>query len=141
MKLYFFHFFDGKSCSTDDIGLELDSSEQAYLEAARSAKAMWSELLEDRCDPMRCSFHVADADGKELFRFEFAELVENCRAPQKPALRPTEVLARNFADHHRRVTDAHSGIGSTVEEVRKSLAESSTLLGRLASLDRRSSRP
>lgn len=120
MKPYFFHFFDGESCSADDIGLELDSPERAYLEAARSAKAMWAELLEDRCDPLRCAFVVAGEDGKELFRFEFAELIENCRPAKDNAVGPAGVRSRKLTDHHRRATDARSNTGSPIEGDRRS---------------------
>lgn len=56
---YYFHLRIGRELSPDEIGLDLPDLDTAYLEAFHAARAMWSELLAERSDPMLRSFEIA----------------------------------------------------------------------------------
>jgi Domain of unknown function (DUF6894) len=51
MPLFYFHLTVGREHSPDDLGVEFDSVEAAYLDAFATAREMWSELLKNREDP------------------------------------------------------------------------------------------
>ena len=85
MPRFFFDFFDGQTWADDNVGIDLPSSEQAYLEAFAGARGMWSELIGARCDPMACAFAIRGDDGQPLFRLAFSELVECCWVGGSPA--------------------------------------------------------
>jgi hypothetical protein len=133
MAQFFFHFFDGKSRSRDELGLELDTAEQAYLEAFGAAQAMWPELLAARSNPLDCAFDVTDANDAVLFRLPFAELVDACRRPSAPG--PESELRQAIEATHVRAQTAKEGICSGFDEVRQSLQEASALLARLAKFE------
>ena len=78
MPRFFFHFRQGGELIRDPEGTEFASVEEAFLDAARAAQDMWSELLRERRDPRRCAFEVRDADGHLLFLFPFQEVLEAC---------------------------------------------------------------
>jgi hypothetical protein len=134
MAHFFFHFSDGESRARDEIGLELDTVEQAYLEAFETARSMWPELLAARCNPLDCLFEVADADGAVLFRLPFSELFDACRPPRAP--QPGSELLMSIEATHTRAQAARTGIRFSFDEVRQSLQEANDLLGQLALFER-----
>jgi hypothetical protein len=76
---YYFHLRIGRQFSPDEIGLDLPDLDTAYLEAFHAARAMWSELLAERSDPMLRSFEIADSDGRVLLLLPFREVLESAR--------------------------------------------------------------
>ena len=130
MALFFFHFSDDETRTSDDVGLEFATVEQAYLEAVAAAQAMWPELLAARRNPLNCAFDIADANGEVLFHVPFGELVEACARPaQAPASQSK--LHREIEDTHVRAQSAKAAIRSGFDEVRESLIEANALLGQL----------
>lgn len=81
MPLFYFHLLVGKERYPDDLGVEFDSVEAAYLDAFRAAQEMWSELLKDGKDPTTHGFEISDADGKVLLTLPFKEVLEATRKP------------------------------------------------------------
>ena len=135
MAHFFFHFCDGDSRSRDELGLELDTAEQAYLEAFAAAKSMWPELLGARCNPLDCAFEVTDAHDALLFRLPFAELVEVCRPPRAP--RPEFRSAPGDRGDPRASADGQGGRTQRLRQSARSwLQEANNLLGRLATFER-----
>ena len=134
MAQFFFHFFDGRSRARDELGLELATAEQAYLEAFTAAQAMWPELLAARCNPLDCAFEVTDAKEAVLFRLPFAELVEACRRPSAPG--PESELHQAIEATHVRAQTAKEDIRNGFDDVRQSLQEASELLARMATFER-----
>jgi hypothetical protein len=131
MSSYFFNFHDGESLALDDMGLELSSTEHAYLEAVAAARAMWPELLAERRDPRRCAFEVADAHGQVLFRLTFDELLDDCRNALVRPPRPTAAIVHTLLDTHRRASRAKENLQRSFADVRLSLAEAHALMARL----------
>ena len=134
MAHFYFHFFDGESRSRDEFGLELETVEQAYLEAFATAQSMWPELLASRCNPLDCLFEVTDENNVGLFRLPFSELMDSCRAPRAPG--PESELRQSIEATHVRAEAAREDIRFGFEEVRQSLQEANALLGRLAKYER-----
>jgi hypothetical protein len=135
MTMFFFHYFDGEAHSSDDEGLEFESTERAYLEAVAAARAIWPELLAERRDPRKCHFLVADANGEELFRLEFCELLDDCR---ESTVRPGpsgQVLAA-LKDTHRRAATARADLGISFVHIYQWLGEGTALLARLSDFER-----
>ncbi|MFB0613920.1 DUF6894 family protein [Aurantiacibacter poecillastricola] len=131
MALYFFHFESDEGVFPDDMGLDLATAEDAYLEAVRSAHGIWSEMLGNREDPRNCRFRIVDCNGVELYDVPFAELLESCRnAPRRPS--PSQQDVQNkLMETHQRVLQSKTEMRTLVRDVRASLAESVSLLGRL----------
>jgi len=138
MPQFFFHFYDGESRASDDVGLEFASAEQAYLEAVASAGAMWPELLTARCNPLNCAFEIADSKGQILFHVPFEELVEACARPAQAPESRSE-LHRQIEDTHVRAQIARMAIRTSFDDVRQSLLQANALLGQLGRFER--SRP
>lgn len=134
MALFFFNFSDGKSLSDDDVGLELPSAEDAYLEAVAAAKSMWSELLTSRVNPTRCAFDVTDEGGRTVHRVEFQELLENCRPAERTDL-PSSGLMRSLEETHERASTARADMALSLAQVRHSLAEAHQLLSKLETFE------
>jgi hypothetical protein len=134
MAHFFFHFSDGESRARDEIGLELETVEQAYLEAFETARSMWPELLGARCNPLDCLFEVTDASDAVMFRLPFSELVDACRPPRAPQAGSELLMAIEAT--HTRAQAAKTGIRFSFDEVRESLQEANDLLGRLAKFER-----
>jgi Domain of unknown function (DUF6894) len=67
MPLFYFHLRVGSQRSPDDLGVEFDSAEAAYLDAFATAREMWSELLKNREDPTTHSFEICNDNGELLF--------------------------------------------------------------------------
>jgi hypothetical protein len=132
MPTFFFDFFDGRTWSADDDGLELASVDAAWFEAYAGARSMWAELIGARQDPNGCAFEVRDTNGEKVFRFGFAELLDECRVGQGPSV----AMARVLDDTHRKATTARAEMQSSFAEVRRSLAESQRLLDRLGTFER-----
>lgn len=112
MARFFFDFFDGESRSEDEWGLELAGPEQAYFEAVAAARAMWPELLAARSDPLRCAFEVADERGVQLFRLEFAELLNGYRAAGDGPAHAAEIRGCTPRGGHRHPNTAQGAMRS-----------------------------
>ena len=130
MAHFFFHFCDGESQARDEVGLEFETAEQAYLEAFATARSMWPELLAARCNPLDCFFNVTDASGAVLFRLPFTELFDACRPTRAPG--PESELRQSIEATHVRAQTAREDIRFGFDQVRQSLQEANDLLGRLA---------
>lgn len=137
MPLFFFHFIDGADRQEDDIGIEKASAEDAYLEAMAGAKGMWADLLTSRRNPLRCAFDVCDAAGESLFVVRFAELIESLPDPSVRLANHALHLADRLRETHLRAQEARASLTQSMATVRGSLEESSRLLSRLRSFERR----
>lgn len=93
MPRYFFHLRIGASLETDDTGLELSDSYQAYLEACRSMPRLAESMLAQGRDPLQCRFEIADEHNQRLFEIPFAELAMELR---------DSALAPNFSSAQSR---------------------------------------
>jgi uncharacterized protein DUF6894 len=51
MPLFYFHLLVGKQRYPDDLGIEFDSLEAAYLNAFEGMREMWVELLKEMTRP------------------------------------------------------------------------------------------
>ena len=129
MPRFFFDFRQGEDHSPDIEGLELASTEDAYLEAVKGAQEMWSELLKKRRDPHHCRFEVRDINGALLFHLPFEEVLENCldRKPVKPAAGADHAAAAATATAGR-AKRANDDFQRTLSKMRTTLAESRALL-------------
>lgn len=131
MALFFFHFHDGHKLDEDQLGIELPSAERALAEAVDGAVAMWPELLAARTDPRQCRFHIANAQGAELFVLPLAELLENCLAEPIHVKGSGAMLHQDLHETHRRAQLARRDVTLRLAEVRQSLDVSRSLLQRL----------
>jgi hypothetical protein len=96
VPLFYFHLLVGGERSPDDVGVEFDSLEAAYLDAFEAAREMWSELLEQRKDPTERSFEICGADGTILMTLPFTEVLEVARkaAPRSQTINETKNLLK-----------------------------------------------
>jgi hypothetical protein len=130
---YYFHLRIGRELSPDEIGLDLPDLDTAYLEAFQAARAMWSELLAERSDPMLRSFEIADSDGRVLLLLPFREVLESARKPR--GRMPNEVRSahallektRNLTETLREEIKAAQAM---IEATRRSMQQTRRVLDR-----------
>lgn len=138
MPRYFFHFHDGRDTSEDETGLDLPSAEHAYLEAVAAARAMWPELLAERTNPTTCAFEIADAQGSQLFRLAFTELLDACRTRLLDRSPPP--ILQTLVQAMARVEAAKIELRREFSQARRTLGESSKILERLSTFNHPASR-
>lgn len=131
MALFFFHFFDGESLSTDETGIELLTTELAFVEAGTTALQMWPDLMAERINPLDCSFDIANARGEVMLRFDFSEMLDFGRSTAHRPSRPLEIMCRAIADTHQRAQQAKAELDASISETRKALDEAKTLLAQI----------
>jgi hypothetical protein len=129
MPRFYFDFRQGDDHVEDTQGVDLATTEDAYLEVSEAAQEMWSELLKKRCDPRRCQFEVRDANRDLMFVFPFQEVIDNC-LDREPARRASGVdrATATAAATAGRVVRANDEFLSTLREVRATLRHSRALL-------------
>lgn len=130
MARYFFHFRNGERLTQDEFGIEFDSADAALAEASKASIEMWSELLEQRTEPMQCAFEITDESGTVVFELPFSEVLERCQL-QKIGPPPTSDLMALLHQTHRRALTAREDVQSGFTDVRLSLREAQSLLDRL----------
>ena len=127
MPRFFFDFRQNNTLEKDAIGCEHASAEEAYLEAFRAAREMWSELLARRRDPRRCYFEIRDADDNSLFILPFAEVLESCHdfSEARPALLET---FQHSVGTMARLRRAHRDFLDELQKSRNVLEEAKALI-------------
>ncbi len=96
MPRFHLHLTGLRWTAHDDDGAEFESLEHAYLEAFRSAREIWHELLLQREDPRACAFEITDGAGEPLMTVPLTEVLEACRgSPSEPPPAPTSGPAPN----------------------------------------------
>jgi len=129
MPRFFFDFRQGEDHLPDTQGVELATTEDAYLEVVEAAQDMWSELLKKRRDPRRCQFEVRDVNREILFIFPFQEVIDNCldrsQARQASDLGSTKTTA---AATFGRVQRANHDFSRTLAQIRATLDDARALL-------------
>jgi hypothetical protein len=78
MFRFFFNYREPSGYTVDDSGVEFDTFELAYLDAFKTAREMWPEVMARRVDPRGCAFEILDGAGNLLAILNFKELLENC---------------------------------------------------------------
>ncbi len=127
MPRYHFNFFDDTAYFADEVGVELDSVETAFLEAFRGAQDIWHERLRQRRDPRACSFDVTDHQGAVLFVLPFAEVLDSCRRRTGPVEAPRFVDAMSNTGRTRRLT---SELSEVMEATRSEILRAQAILAR-----------
>ena len=129
MPRFYFDYRQGEDNALDMQGIELATTEEAYLEVVEAAQEMWGELLKKRCDPRRCLFEVRDANRELLFIFPFQEVIDNC-LDREPPRRPSSVdrATAAAAATTGRVVRANDEFLSALRQVREPLRDSRALL-------------
>ena len=122
---FYFHFFDADKIHLDEDGMELPDWETAYAEAYEAAKELWGLMLEERRDPTRCAFQVADAAGQEAFRFPFSEVLS------RPAEPPVSQRIKRLREARERGTRLSQAIQAQVDTANARLQELRHLCGEL----------
>jgi hypothetical protein len=129
MPRFYFDYRQGEDRIMDTQGVDLATTEAAYLEVCEAAQEMWGDLLKKRCDPRRCQFEVRDANRELMFVFPFQEVIDNC-LDREPARRASGVdrATVTAAATAGRVVRANDEFLSTLREVRATLRHSRALL-------------
>src|SRR6185312_6779193 len=125
MALFFFDFRQGQERVRDPEGAEFASVEEAFLDCARAAQEMWSELLKDRRDPRQCSFEVRDAENNVMFVFPFQEALDVCTDRKPSSINLTFHQAFAIANRATRVGE---DFRKELWQLRAALWESRSLL-------------
>ena len=129
MPRFYFDYRQGEDRMRDMQGVELVSTEAAYLEVSEAAQEMWSDLLKKRCDPRRCQFEVRDVNRELLFIFPFQEVIDNCLDREQATLPETVDRAQSAAMiTYGRIQRANEDFLNALGTVRATLTESRALL-------------
>lgn len=84
MPLFYFHVRGPAGLDRDQIGLDLDGVEAAYLEAYASVLGMAAEMLSQKVSPFRYAFEIMDAGGTLLMEVPFSEVLDRGRRSVRP---------------------------------------------------------
>ena len=125
MHRFYFHLWLGDRHEFDDIGTELASAEEAYMQAFHAAQDSWIELIRARRDPRRHRFDVTDESGHVLFELPFVEVISNGRSNAVLA----KEIGQSFARNHKLVS-------AVTQEIWHTLRTSRALLDQLSEISR-----
>ena len=73
MPRFYFHLRSPAGLDRDDIGLDLEGVEAAYLDACASVPSMIMDLLQRNASPYQHTFEIVDSSGNLLTEVPFAE--------------------------------------------------------------------
>jgi hypothetical protein len=138
MPRFHLHLTGLRWTAHDDEGAEFECIEHAYLEAFKSAREIWHELLVQREDPTACAFEIADGAGALLMTVPLTEVLDTCHglraeplpvderpASQRPRPPRTKLMAAFVATSAATVTHAirmRRLTGELAEQLRKTRA-------------------
>jgi hypothetical protein len=75
MARYYFHIWTGDDYDLDTIGLDLASSDLAYVEAHRAVEEICCTMIMAHQRPAQYRLDVTDATGVKIFDLPFAEVL------------------------------------------------------------------
>jgi hypothetical protein len=84
MSQFYLHLRTPAGLDRDDIGLDLDGVETAYLDAYATIPAMSADLLRQGADPYQHAFEIMDAKDNFLMEVPFYEVLDR-RRTQRPS--------------------------------------------------------
>jgi len=87
MPRFYFHLQRPEGLISDDVGMELPSSEVAYLEACNAITDTIVEVVADGFNPAHCAFHVTDQTGERIWTVPMLERVRTGPSPTSDELR------------------------------------------------------
>ncbi|MER2263722.1 DUF6894 family protein [Methylobacterium oxalidis] len=76
MPLFYFHLEGPLGLHPDEIGLELESVEAAYLRAYHSVPGMAAELVRKGLDPFQFKYVITNAKDRYLMTLPFPEALD-----------------------------------------------------------------
>lgn len=126
MPQFYFHLRDELGLHSDDLGTEFPDVETAYLEAFAGARDLWAEMLQERRDPRRSRFEVANAAGQPLFELLFTEVLETT---VRGAPNPPWALALAARGRAERLTALTQGLTEEIAVAQRLVQETRDLLG------------
>ncbi|MDR7037783.1 hypothetical protein J2X36_002534 [Methylobacterium sp. BE186] len=76
MPLFFFHLLTDDGLEHDDIGLDLESVEVAYLEAMKAIPGVVYDFGARGRRPLHYAFEIVDAEGRHVMKVPFQEILD-----------------------------------------------------------------
>jgi hypothetical protein len=73
MGRFFFHVKTPDKLQRDQIGVDFESTEEAFLNAHEAIPGLAADLLQEGIDPMACEIIVEDEKQQQLFVLPFSE--------------------------------------------------------------------
>ncbi|MBX9661047.1 MAG: hypothetical protein K2X00_21015 [Nitrospiraceae bacterium] len=125
MPLFFFHLRSPAGLDRDEIGLDLDGLEIAYLEACASIPNMAADLLKRKAKPSQHSFEIMDAADNLLMEVPFSEVLDRERKPVRPDLHRWHQQAHAQKERSARLIAA---VAAEQRALRANLTETKRLL-------------
>lgn len=131
MPHYFFDLVGPQGVEADEVGLEFNSLEFAYLEADRAARAIAAEMLHARTSPAGHYFALRDAARRLVIEVPFEDFLRRRRPP--PAVHANTSIRTRLADTIRRNRELRAEISTGLERARVSLSTAQEVLKRSSS--------
>ena len=127
MPRFFFHLRTPAGLERDDIGLDLDGVERAYLDAYASIPAMGVDMLLEKANPYRYAFEIMDEGGNLLMEVPFSEALDEKKKPLPPDARRRWRKAKAEMERTARLIaslqDGRAALDATLAETMRLLAE------------------
>ena len=117
MPLYYVHLRSPAGREDDDIGVERDDLEAAYLAVCDAIPDIAAELFRDGLNPMEHAFEITDAGGALLLEVPFDE--RQRRRPQRPRSQARQTLSQVERAH-----DLVLSVRTQVEALHKGMCAS-----------------
>lgn len=73
MPIFYFHLRTKDGIEMDDIGIELENAESAYLAACAAIPGISIELVRRKSSPLQYAFQVSNAEGHVYWEVPFGE--------------------------------------------------------------------
>ncbi len=124
MPRFYFHLRTPNGTEPDEIGLDLDGVEDAYLDAYASIPSMMPDMLRQKASPYQYAFEIMDASGNLLMEVPFAEVLDRARKP------PPQQRARwrNAQAEVERTMRLIAGVQEEQQALQATLSETMRLL-------------
>jgi len=141
MSRFFFNYHEHDKSFADDIGIEFETFELAFLDAFEATREMWPELMARRVDPRKCAFEIMDSQENPLALLGFSEVLESCSTRKTPPPVKMATLVSEARDTRSHVRCVLSEFRKEIDQTLAQLAAAQQLLSRLDEINKAGSHP
>ena len=128
-KFHFNLISDSGGFTPDEVGLEFDTLDDAYLDVFRAILDISFDMLKARKDPHNHSFNIADPAGVVLLEVPFSEALRPSRLG-KPAPAAPECLIETVSANRRRHRALKADLSDQLSRARLTVEATKLLLSR-----------
>lgn len=127
MPYFYCHLHGPRGCERDEVGLEFDGPDAAYLDVCRAILDMSADLARSGHDPMPYAFEIVDAGGVLLMDVPFREMLSKGARPER---HPPPVSAALLRGEILRATVLRTAISDSIDRLSETIRMSRQIVAR-----------